>query len=250
MNYKEKLPAVLKNFLKNIYYIFFDRFLYSSHKNYLFTDEKLKFIHILEGFNYLKVAGNNGKVLPQTYFEFGCHSGRTFSSAINAAKYLKMDNCSFYAFDSFKGLPKTDEVQDGFFKTGQFSTSKKDFIKIVKKNTNLTLQDDHIIEGYYETSLTADLQSKMPKIGLLHVDVDLYSSTKDLLKFVKPLLVNGSLILFDDWYCFVPDIKKSSIGGVGEQKAVEEFLEINKNIKLIPWKTYSTFGQSFFVNIF
>jgi hypothetical protein len=86
----------------------------------------------------------------------------------------------------------------------------------------------------------------MPKIGLLHIDVDLYSSTKDLLKFVKPLLVNGSLIFFDDWYCFISNIKSSS----GEQKAVKEFLEINKNIKLIPWKTYSTFGQSFFVNIF
>ena len=85
----------------------------------------------------------------------------------------------------------------------------------------------------------------MPKIGMLHVDVDLYSSTKDLLKFVKPLLVNGSVIFFDDWYCFKPGIEHS----YGEQKAVHEFLDINKNIKLLPWKTYSTFGQSFFVDI-
>ena len=246
MNYKVKLPIFLKKFLKNIYYFFFDKFRYSSHNNYLFTDEKLKFTHILEGFNYLRVAGNNGKDLPQTYFEFGCHSGRTFSSAINAAKYLKMDKCRFYAFDSFQGLPMTDETEDGIFKTGEFSTSKKDFIKIVKKNTNIKIEDDYIIEGYYESSLTEDLRLKMPKIGMLHIDVDLYSSTKDILKFAKPLLVNGSVVLFDDWYCFKPGIKNS----YGEQKSVNEFLDINKNIKLLPWKAYSTFGQSFFVNIY
>ena len=246
MNLKKKIPDKFKSFLKNFYYNFIDRYRYSSHKNFLFTDEKLKFIHILEGLNYLRVAGNNGKNLPQTYFEFGCHSARTFSAAVNGAKYLNMNNCEFFAFDSFKGLPETTESEDGFFKTGDFSTSKKNFINILKKKTGLKIDDCNIVEGFYSSSLTADIQSKMPKIGLLHVDVDLYSSTKDLLKFVKPLLVNGSLILFDDWYCFTPNIKSSS----GEQKAVKEFLEINKNMKLIPWKTYSTFGQSFFVNIF
>lgn len=245
MNLKKLLSFGLKKFLKNLYYILVNRARFSSHQNYLFTDEKLKFVHILEGMNYLRVAGNNGKDLPQTFFEFGCHSGRTFSAAVNAAKYLKMNNCEFFAFDSFKGLPETDETQDGVFKTGEFSTSKKEFIKIVKKNTNIEIDDFHIIEGFYKTSLTDNLQSSMPKIGMLHIDVDLYSSTKDLLNFVKPLLVNGSVILFDDWYCFKP----GTTHNYGEQKAVDEFLEINKSIKFLPWKTYSTFGQSFFVNI-
>lgn len=245
MNYKKKLPLTLKRFLKNFYYFFFDRFRFLSHKTYLFSDEKLKFTHIVEGINYIKTAGNNGKELPQTYFEFGCYSGRTFSAAVNAAKYLKMHNCKFFAFDSFKGLPETNETEDGIFKTGEFNTSKRDFIKIVKKNTNLREDNYIIIDGFYEKSLTDDLQSKMPKIGMLHIDVDLYSSTTCLLKFVKPLLVNGSLILFDDWYCFKPGIKQNQ----GEQKAVKEFLEVNKNIKFLPWKAYSTFGQSFFVEI-
>lgn len=245
MNYKNKLPLAFKRFLKNFYYVFIDRFRYLSHKNYIFSDEYLKFTHILEAINYIKVAGNNGKNLPQTYFEFGCHSGRTFSAAINAAKYFKMHNCEFFVFDSFQGLPQTNEVEDGIFKTGEFSTSREDFVKIIKQKTKFNENDINIIEGFYDTSLTADLQSKMPKIGMLHIDVDLYSSTKDILKFTKPLLVNGSVVLFDDWYCFKPGIKNSH----GEQKAVNEFLDINKNIKLLPWKAYSTFGQSFFINI-
>jgi hypothetical protein len=241
------IPNDLKRFLKKNYYKFIDRYRYSSHKKYLFTDESLKFTHILESINYLRVAGNNGKDLPQTYFEFGCHSGRTFSAAINAARYFKMNNCEFFAFDSFEGLPQTIEAEDGVFKTGEFTTSKKEFIKIIKKKTNLNENNFNIIEGFYEKSLTENLQSKMPKIGVLHVDVDLYSSTRDLLKFVKPLLVNGCVILFDDWYCFKPGTKK--IDSYGEQKAVNEFLNSNKNITFLPWKAYSTFGQSFFVNI-
>ena len=247
MNLKKILPSSLKKLLKNLYYTFIDRARYSSHKNYLFSDEKLKFVHILESINYLRVAGNKGKDLPQTFFEFGCHSGRTFSAAINAAKYFKMNNCEFFAFDSFQGLPKTDESQDGIFKTGEFCTSKKEFIKIVKENTNMKINDRDLIEGFYDKTLTDKLQSSMPKIGILHVDVDLYSSTRDVLKFCRPLLVNGSLILFDDWYCFKPGAKIND--SYGEQKAVGEFLDTNKNIKFIPWKAYSTFGKSFFVSI-
>ena len=50
---------------------------------------------ITEAMNYLRIAGANNR-LPNTYFEFGCHSGRTFSAAINAANYLKMDGCEFH----------------------------------------------------------------------------------------------------------------------------------------------------------
>ena len=207
MNIKNKLPVELKRLLKTFYYKFFDKLRLSAHKNYLFSDEELKFTHILEAINYLRVAGNYGKDLPQTYFEFGCHSGRTFSAAINAARYFKMNNCEFFAFDSFEGLPETREAEDGVFKTGSFYTSKKEFIRIIKKKTNLNENNLNIIEGFYTKSLTENLQSKMPKIGILHVDVDLYSSTIDLLKFCRPLIVSGSLILFDDWYCFKPGTK-------------------------------------------
>ena len=71
--------------LKNIYYFAFKRKLFKIHKIYNLSDEKLKFAHILESINYLRIAGNNGELLPQTFFEFGCHSGRTFSNAVNSS---------------------------------------------------------------------------------------------------------------------------------------------------------------------
>ena len=77
---------------------------FKSRKRYRFSDENLKFTHLMECINYLRVAGFEGEI-PPVIFEFGCHSGRTFSSMINASKHLKLNEAKFYAFDSFEGLP-------------------------------------------------------------------------------------------------------------------------------------------------
>ena len=81
----------------------------------------------------------------------------------------------------------------------------------------------------------------MPKVGMVHIDVDLYSSTMQILEFIKPLIVVGTVIVFDDWYCFPPGSNK------GETRAVKEFKAANPSFQLEEWKAYSTFGKSFFV---
>ncbi len=213
----------------------------SASTDYSYTDEKLKFVHILEAINYLLVAGVGGELIPQTFFEFGCHSGRTFSAAVNAASYFKIDNFDCFAFDSFEGLPDTDVEVDGVFKAGTFCTSRSEFLNIVRNKTGVKLKDENVIEGYYSVSLTDELFSRLPKAGVVHIDVDLYSSTVEVLDFIKPLLVVGTLLIFDDWYCFPPG------ANMGEKRAVEEFCDANPSFSLQPWKAYSTFGQSFFV---
>ena len=231
----------IKVFLKDIYFIFFKRKLKQVHELYKFSDEDLKFAHILEAVNYLRVAGNFGDTIPKTVFEFGCHSGRTFVTAINSANYLNFSGVEFFAFDSFQGLPETNSKSDGVFKKGTFKTLLSNFQNIIKKKTYMKLPKENIFQGFYKDTLTKKLQERLPKIGMVHIDVDLYSSTCEVLNFIKPLLVEGTLILFDDWYCF-PVGKE-----MGESKAFKEFLAANKNIKTEEWKNYSTFGKSFFV---
>jgi O-methyltransferase len=222
--------------LKSLFYLIFDRNLYKAHKSYTFTDEKLKFTHILEAINYIRVAE-----LPNSYFEFGCHSARTFSAAARSARYLKMSDMEFYAFDSFEGLPEVVKEEDGFFKSSSFSTNMPDFLRLVKKNSGLELSKSNCIKGYYKDSLTPKVMSKLPKAGVIHIDVDLYSSTVEVLEFIKPLMVCGTVLIFDDWYCFPPGENK------GEKRAFEEFCIDNPNFKTEVWKNYSTFGRSFFV---
>lgn len=235
MNNLAKYPN-FKGFLKFLYYLIFHPKLYNAHINYRFSDEKLKFTHILEAVNYLRIAE-----LPYNYYEFGCHSARTFSAAANAFKYLKIDQFELYAFDSFEGLPDTIKEEDGYFEGGTFSTSISEFLYLVKKQTGIILKPENCIKGYYENTLTKDLQSKMQRAGIVHIDVDLYSSTVEVLEFVKPLMVCGTVLLFDDWYCFNPGESK------GEKRAFEEFCLKHPNFKTEVWKNYSTFGRSFFV---
>ncbi len=223
-------------FLKYFYYLIFDRHKLKSYITYRLSDEKLKYAHLLEAVNYLRVAG-----LPGVYFEFGCHSARTFSTVIRAADYLKLDNFQCFAFDSFEGLPPTEITEDGYFEGGTFCTSKTDFISLVKSYSGRSLENENIIEGFYESSLTTNLQGTMPKVGMVHIDVDLYSSTALVLEFLKPLMVEGTVILFDDWYCFPPGSLK------GESGALHQFCEKHPGFKIEEWKSYSTFGKSFFV---
>ena len=146
------------------------------------------------------------------------------------------------AFDSFQGLPNTKINDDGYFEGGTFFTSENNFKKIVKRQTGENLNDNQIIKGFYNESLNGDLKGKLPRhVGMVHIDVDLYSSTCSVLEFIKDYIVEGTIILFDDWYCFPVGEEK------GEKKALSEFLKKNPNIELENWKNYSTFGKSFFV---
>ncbi len=226
----------IKQKIKSLFYIIFDRNLYKAFKSYTFTDEQLKFTHILEAINYIRIAE-----LPSNYFEFGCHSARTFTAAARAFRYLKMDQYELFAFDSFEGLPDTIKDEDGYFQGGTFSTNIADFLYLVKKQSGLSLNPENCIKGFYEHSLTKELQLKMPKAGVVHIDVDLYSSTVEVLQFIKPLMVVGTVIIFDDWYCFSPGENK------GESRAFKEFCDSNPSFQIEEWKNYSTFGKSFFV---
>ena len=209
---------------------------YRGHKDYVATDDVEKSIHLLEALNYVKFT-----LLPKVYLEFGCHSGRTFSAAIRASRELGIiESADFYAFDSFEGLPNTTS-DDGIFEGGTFSTGIIDFKKSVKKLANYTIEDKNIVRGFYSDSLTQELQKKMPKVGVVHIDVDLYSSTVEVLAFIKPLLVKGSVLIFDDYFCFPAGSNQ------GEARALDEFLKENTHFKVIEWKSYSSFGKSFFV---
>ena len=54
--------------------------------------------------------------------------------------------------------------------------------------------------------------------------------------------MNSLKVAFDDWYCFPAGSNQ------GEAKALKEFCDQNPNFENEPWKNYSSFERSFFVN--
>lgn len=200
------------------------------------TDEREKFVHIFEAVNYLRVAD-----MPKVFFEFGCYSGRTFSAALLAARLLKI-HLDAYAFDSFQGLPPNEETRSGVFAAGAFRMDRPSFRRAVHARTRVWVPEDHMVEGFYDSSLTPEFSRRLPPhVGFVHIDVDLYQSTVPVLRFLTDKLVSGTVLLFDDWYCFSP----GSSGG--ERRALEEFREQNPEFTFEEWKNYSGFGKSLFV---
>jgi O-methyltransferase len=83
----------------------------------------------------------------------------------------------------------------------------------------------------------------LPKPGIIHIDCDLYISTISVLKFLKPLLVSGSILLFDDYYCYPAN------QNLGQKKAIDEFLKNNKDYNFKSVNLIQLLDNHFFLPI-
>jgi len=169
------------------------------------------------------------------YLEFGLFKGSSFIRAYEYAKEHKFDYMNFYGFDSFEGLPKEASLEK--FRPHQYKCSRFDFDNNIKKS-GMDLKRVTIVEGWYEDVLKKELKDKLPiKVAsIIHFDCDLYSSTIPVLKFIKSYLREGSILVFDDYYC----------PNHGEEKALKELFGKDPNIKLLKYKKPSRTYESIF----
>lgn len=136
--------------------------------------------------------------------EFGVFNGMTINRFA--------DNCeaTFYGFDSFDGLP--EYWMEGF----DVDTFKVKKLPAVRENVIL-------IPGWYDESLPVfvkehNLQSE--KIAFIHIDCDLYSSTKTVFEYIGEYIKEGCIIAFDEYFNY-PAWKKH------EFRAFQEWVKDN-----------------------
>ena len=183
------------------------------------------------------------------YLEFGVWKGRSFIRAYNIWKYLFADrgelkSMKFYAFDSFEGLPEIkNKDTSGEFEKGQYYCSEENFKKNITTN-GVDLSRVEIIKGWYDKILNAGTKRKLPlkKAAIAFIDCDLYESTVPVLDFITDYIVDGSILIFDDWFCFKGSPEK------GEQKAFLEWLKKNPQFKAVEYHKFNWRGNSFIVN--
>jgi hypothetical protein len=141
------------------------------------------------------------------WLEFGVASGKTIN-------YIsKFTNDIVFGFDSFEGLP--EKWRDGFDK-GAFNRDGN----LPNVNSNVTL-----VKGWFDNTLPNFIKSQNKKISFIHIDCDLYSSTKFILNTVKEYINPGCVIVFDELVNY-PGFD----GDTGELKAFYEFITEN-NVK-------------------
>jgi O-methyltransferase len=184
------------------------------------------------------------KSLRGDYLEFGVYEGQMFRFAYKEAAE-RMPWMRFIACDSFQGLPKPKGIDSGGeFLEGQFACSREQFLSRLK-NESISLEKIMIIPGWFSDSLQEQNIAKLDikTVSIAYVDCDLYESCVPVLSFLTTRLRQGSVVMFDDWFCFRADPRK------GIQLAVNEWLNRNPHIELIPWRSFSSHGLGFFVNL-
>jgi hypothetical protein len=227
-----------------------------SHSNHVlgYIRRRIQFLTALESWFLAALKkqayeGKQGWGPLGSYYEFGVGWGGTLLAYIKALSLFCRENRqNFYkyhifGFDSFKGLPEKKGFQDDhpMYWKGAFSHSMDEINeKIRKYGINLKQGNIHFIKGLYEDSLTSELRNKLKKWppSIVTIDVDYYSSTKIVLKWLRPILPSGSLFYFDDIWDFHghPDY--------GELRAINEFNKIGKG-QLVPFPMLGMAGQAY-----
>ncbi|MCO8123441.1 TylF/MycF family methyltransferase [Stieleria sp. TO1_6] len=177
------------------------------------------------------------------YLEFGVWRGDTFAFACGQGEKW-MPSMRFFAFDSFEGLPEPKGSDaNSEFQQGQFCCSLEKFMENLKRK-NISREKFETIEGWFDKSLTPETVAlhKIHIASVSYIDCDLYESCVPVLEFLSPLIRQGSILMFDDWFCFRSSPK------LGVQRATSEWLSRNTKFELIPWKTFGPYGKAFFVN--
>lgn len=119
------------------------------------------------------IADVDGLVL-----EFGVYFGRSLG-------LLAARNREVHGFDSFEGLPEAWNEAEG---AGAYST----------RGARPRIPNAVLHPGWFEDTLPAFLERHEGPVRLLHVDCDLYSSTRTVLQGLRHRIVPGTVIVFDD----------------------------------------------------
>ena len=114
------------------------------------------------------------------WLEFGVNRGATINYI---AGFTKGD---VHGFDSFVGLP--EYWRPGFDK-GAFNQNK--ILPKVKDNV-------HLHKGWFNETLPPFIASQGKKVSFLHLDGDLYSSTKIVFDELKDVFATDCVVVFDE----------------------------------------------------
>jgi hypothetical protein len=118
------------------------------------------------------------------YLEFGVFTGGTIRFIAR-----RINPRTIHGFDSFKGLP---EAWSGFnLGRGAFDLGGR--LPRVPNNVRLH-------RGYFEESLPIWLRENPGQVAFIHLDCDLYSSTKTVLSLMASRLTSGTVVLFDEYF--------------------------------------------------
>lgn len=123
--------------------------------------------------------------------EVGVWRGGT--GALLASAVKDTNDKSVYLADTFTGVVKAGE-HDTNYKGGEHADTSKEIAEELINSLGLT--NTHILQGIFPEDTSDKI---IGNLCLLHCDVDVYSSAKDIVNWATPRMVTGGIVVFDDY---------------------------------------------------
>src|SRR5690349_978191 len=118
------------------------------------------------------------------FVEVGVYKG---GAAWHLAKVAQEQGRSIFLYDTFTGIPFKDEI-DGH-NVGDFSDTDVQAVRAAVPYAT-------VVQGLFPEEIRL-----MPPVAFAHIDVDQYRSTRDAVLALKPLMLPGGIMVFDDYGC-------------------------------------------------
>ena len=169
-----------------------------------------------ERFNVWQLAGAASR-LPGDMAEVGVDRG----GSARIISEVKGDK-TFHLFDTFGGMPQTEADKDGIFRPGDFAATNVERVRnYLGRYPNLVFHP-----GFFPDT-TKDV-SDATQFCFVHLDVDIYKSTRDALHYFYPRMVRGGMILSHDY---------GQITAPGVKQAYDEFFADKPEPVVALWDT-------------
>jgi O-methyltransferase len=158
------------------------------------------------------------------YLEFGVYCGASLACMYRTLQRERISQVRLFGFDSFQGFPDAAKDDDGgAWAPGDYKfdyNSTRRFLTMSGVDWSRVFLE----KGWFNDTLTDDLLKKheIHKASLIMMDCDLYTSSRDALRFCAPLIRDSAVIFFDDWNA--GDLAKKELG---QKRAFDEFLKEN-----------------------
>jgi hypothetical protein len=192
----------------------------------------------------------NYEAVPGDIVECGVFGGLSLAEFAKAMTFDPQGMTrAVIGIDSFEGLPAETEpharwregdcaVTHGWHPLARAGEpASAELVRRVFAECGLDAPTLHV--GRFGEVMPQVIGSEVRAIALLHVDCDLYESARDALHYAAPVLQDGAMIMFDDWFHYRGHPDK------GEARAFGEFLAAHPEWQAVPWRSYATFCQAF-----
>jgi hypothetical protein len=177
------------------------------------------------------------------YLEFGVFKGDRLTQAYETAEFItkrirrggdpylskastdNLEQMRFIGFDSFEGLPKANDIdkapgQEEWIGEGGFAATLDEVTRLMPRR-GIQTGRIKLVKGWFNETLTPETKRNLgiKAVAVAYIDCDYYESAVPALEFITDLLVDGSIIIFDDWWIYRGRKDR------GEQRAFYEWKE-------------------------